>query len=747
MIEKIQICNVASYGAIAEELADLQKINFIYGSNGTGKTTVSRVVADCQSHSQCKLIWKDGSQMERLVYNRDFVDRNFNQSSDFKGIFTLGENDDQVLGKIQSAKAELDQIKGNIVRFNNVLDGNGELTGKRAQLATLESEFENRCWDIKSKYDARFEDAFAGARAKKKDFKNRLLAESKSNTSSSVPLVELEKKAQTVFGEAPVTADLLILPDEGGILAHESDDILAKKVIGKEDVDIAALIQKLGSSDWVKQGRKFYDPDQRVCPFCQQDTPATLESDLNQYFDEIFIADTKKIKELHEAYKIKSDHLLQRIKEQLDDPSEFLNADKLKAEHARLESKIGINLQRLGEKIRESSKPIALESLKDILEVILVLMNNANASIKKHNKMVADIGTEREVLKGQVWRNLLDNEIQTDLATYNGKKAGLDGAIEKLEKKIKESSEEQRKKELEIQTLEKDNTSIQPTINGINELLRSFGFTGFVLAKSDRDRFYQIQRPDGSNAKETLSEGEKSFITFLYFYHLLKGSENESGMTSDRVVVFDDPVSSLDSDVLFIVSNLIKGLFDEVRGEAGTIRQVFVLTHNVYFHKEVSFNPRRCADTRLRDETFWTVRKTSQQSKIKSHDTNPVKTSYELLWIEIREPERDSLAIQNTMRRILENYFKILGNVDPDDICGYFEGNEKLICRSLFSWANDGSHFAHDSLFVSIDDSMVEIYSNVFKRIFEKTDHIAHYNMMMGDSLSGEQIEPTELAS
>ncbi|MBU4270975.1 MAG: AAA family ATPase [Planctomycetes bacterium] len=292
-------------------------------------------------------------------------------------------------------------------------------------------------------------------------------------------------------------------------------------------------------------------------------------------------------------------------------------------------------------------------------------------------------------------------------------------------------------------TLEKDTTSIQPTIDDINALLRSFGFQSFALAKSERERFYKIQRPDGSDVKDTLSEGERGFITFLYFYHLLKGSESESGMTSDRVVVFDDPVSSLDSDILFIVSSLIKGLFDKVRNQSGTIKQVFVFTHNVYFHKEVSFNPGRNADQKLRDETFWTVRKANQESRLQSHKTNPIKTSYELLWLEVKNTNRDNLAIQNTLRRILENYFKILGNVDPDGICEYFKGKEKLICKSLFSWVNDGSHSAHDSLYVSIDPSMVDNYLSVFKQIFEKTGHIEHYKMMMGDSLFEENREDT----
>ena len=136
---------------------------------------------------------------------------------------------------------------------------------------------------------------------------------------------------------------------------------------------------------------------------------------------------------------------------------------------------------------------------------------------------------------------------------------------------------------------------------------------------------------------------------------------------------------------------------NEIRNDNGQIKQVFVLTHNVYFHKEVTFNPKR-SDKALKDETFWTVRKLNQLSKVNKHDTNPIKTSYELLWVEVKNTDRSNLSIQNTLRRILENYFKILGNIDTDSICGLFNGNEKLICKSLFSWVNDGSHFAHDDL-------------------------------------------------
>jgi len=205
-------------------------------------------------------------------------------------------------------------------------------------------------------------------------------------------------------------------------------------------------------------------------------------------------------------------------------------------------------------------------------------------------------------------------------------------------------------------------------------------------------------------------------------------------MTTDHVVVFDDPVSSLDSDILFIVGSLIKGLFDEVRAETGHIKQIFVLTHNVYFHKEVTYNSRRRQNVAMKEESFWVVRKPGLATKVDNHPTNPIKTSYELLWAEVRKPECSNLGIQNTLRRILENYFKILGGIDFDHLCAMFDGKEKIICNSLCSWVHDGSHYAHDDLYVSIDDSMVDSYLSVFRAIFDKSGHSSHYKMMMGDA-------------
>jgi wobble nucleotide-excising tRNase len=162
---------------------------------------------------------------------------------------------------------------------------------------------------------------------------------------------------------------------------------------------------------------------------------------------------------------------------------------------------------------------------------------------------------------------------------------------------------------------------------------------------------------------------------------------------------------------------------------------VFVLTHNIYFHKEVTFDKKRSSG-RLNGESFWIVRKLGLLSKVERHEDNPIKTSYELLWMDVREACRDNTRIENTLRRILEYYFTILGSFDQDTICEKFDGQERFICRSLFSWVNAGSHDAHDDIYVTPSDTTVQNYLKVFRAIFERTGHIGHYEMMMRTDVS-----------
>jgi wobble nucleotide-excising tRNase len=724
MLQSLLIADCASYSTGGQALGPCKPINFIFGTNGSGKTTISRIIADPAAYSACALTWAGGREIERLVYNADFTAKNFNSS--MPGIFTLGEESAETFAKIATGKEQRRSLEGDIHTRQTTLDGGDGTGGKVAELRKLRAELEDKCWALKIKHDAYFRDIFEGFRNSKENFCNKVLGELATNTASAAPLDDVKARAESVFRKGLERKPLLPVPVFADIIELESSPVLVKKV-----VDVAALIGRLGNSDWVKQGRAYLDQSGAQCPFCQQKLLTDLADSLNEYFDEAYLLDMAAIDRLQVAHATYSNVVVAHLDQILALETEYLDNAALRADVERLTQRIELNRRQIERKKTEPSAVVMLDGNASLAAAIGDRLAAANSAISKHNEMVGNLAVEKATVISEAWKCLLEESKDT-LNAYIRARDAADKAVTNLKASIAQKQGDLAAVNAEIVSLERSITSVQPTVTEINGILSSFGFTGFMLATAgENSSLYKIVRADGSDATKTLSEGEKSFITFLYFYHLIRGSTLESGMTADRVVVFDDPVSSLDSDVLFIVSTLIKRVLEEASKGGGQIKQVFVLTHNIYFHKEVSFDSNRKEKCRAH-ETFWIVRKRNNESEIVGYNHNPIKTSYELLWSEVRNPHRSNMTIQNTLRRILENYFKVLGNIDKDEIIEKFEGRDKQVCGSLFSWVNDGSHAVHDDLYVSADDSLVDRYLGVFERIFEQTNHMGHYRMMMG---------------
>ena len=80
-------------------------------------------------------------------------------------------------------------------------------------------------------------------------------------------------------------------------------------------------------------------------------------------------------------------------------------------------------------------------------------------------------------------------------------------------------------------------------------------------------------------------------------------------------------------------------------------------------------------------------------------------------------------------------YFSILGKTKDDTIVDSSSTiEEKMICRSLLSWINDGSHTIPDDLYIDSYTDSIDRYKQIFKEVFFKMGHEAHYKMMMGES-------------
>lgn len=742
MISEINIIPpVATYNSQAI-LNDLRRVNYIFGANGTGKTTISRVIDRADGHGHCQLTWQGGTELECMVYNRDFVDRNFNQDGPLQGVFTLGENQVEAGREIARLQPEIEKVIRDISSLNNQLNGEDGESGKRKELSDLEPELRDKCWKQKELHDSYFKEAYAAAsvRGNKERFKEKVLAEQESNTAELLSLDELKDKAQTIFSSNLERATPLESLSADDLETVKGNALMQKVIVGNQDVDIAALINRLGNSDWVKQGRQYHEQEPEVCPYCQQSTDKQFSDDLAAFFSETYDNDIQAIKQLQTTYQRTSEQLLAAIQRCVELNNPFLNIELFNSEAQTLAERLKSNQARLVKKIDEPSRKIELESVDPLIMRLQALLEEANEVTNEHNGTVANIATEKRTLIAQVWRFVLD-ELSDDLTKYQQDKDRLTRTIDVMEESLRDKKTRFRELHEQVKELEKQTTSIQPTISAINDLLQKFGFHSFSIGEADEGRHYQIVRENGDDASRSLSEGEKTFITFLYFYYLIKGAQSPSGVMTNRVVVFDDPISSLDSDILYIVSSLIKGVMEEARDQNAQIKQVFILTHNVYFHKEISFNRCRQPGRILNEESFWLVKKLQQGSTVERCNENPIRSAYELLWEDVKSSNVSSVSLQNTLRRILENYFTMWGGMSKDEICDRFEGRDKLICQSLFSWVNDGSHSIHDDLYINHGEQTNEVYLRVFKDVFEKADQLGHYNMMVGELDSQEEME------
>lgn len=735
MLTSIHLKDVASYDKNNEEtLGDLKKINFIYGSNGSGKTTISNFLSgnDVDRYQKCRAVWASSTPLKTLVYNKQFREENFGDGQ-ISGVFTLGKATKEEIEEIERKKDSHKEL------ISQIETKKSTLKKQKEALETEKDAFVKDCWkDSYSKYKDEFKEAFVGFMRSRKDFTAKLVSvcESGYNADDILSIEVIRDKASTIFGQKPTPMAPLLVPSFTDITEKESNPIWKTVIVGKDDVDIAGLINQLGVNDWVDKGRN-YITEGNVCPFCQNETITDdFREQLELFFDDTYTTQKNELAEIKIQYETALSTQLTSLKTLLSqekgNKETKLECDLLGSQIKTLESQFSENLEHLKNKIENASNVCELRSTQTTWDEIKQCIEKANESISEHNRIVREFSSELESLKKNIWLYVAE-EAQADYQKHKRKIGGLQTGINAIGRDISGKEAQAKTLDNEIKTLNKNVTSVQPTIDEINRLLTAFGFYNFSLVPSpDAENYYTVKYEDGSLAHKSLSEGEITFITFLYFLQLVKGSHSETGVSEDRIVVVDDPISSLDSNILFIVSTLIKGLIRDIKDDKGRTKQLIVLTHNVYFHKEASFIDGRT--THNNNTNYWIIRKINKLSKIQSYGMdNPIESSYELLWNEIQNWQNNSgITVQNTMRRIVENYFKILGKFGDDDLINKFDTQqERDICRSLLCWINDGSHCLPDDLFIQTPEDEIQRFLDVFKGIFEYTDNLGHYNMMM----------------
>jgi len=716
----------------------LKQSNFFFGPNGSGKTTISRAFVDPSRFAGTTLEWSQPSYpLGVKVYNRDYVDATLTPAGQLPGVFILGEANAEIQAEIES----LTGPNGSIAAAQKALAGlQSSLDAKNRDITDARAALKDAAWAKREDVPAELREMFKGYNNNKDRFLDRLLETATTADSAAEEFTALAQEAAAIFvADAQPLAELSLGRD---IRIEDAPGfpLLGVAVVGSGDVQLAPLIEQLGNADWVQHGRDYLEDSAGLCPFCQQTSPPDLGAQLEAYFDRNYAGQMEQLA----AFRERFESWAQDWATYLDDlPAKpgalgYLDADRWASARGALEKAIDNARAQVDGKLSAPSTLLSIPDLSPHVAAVNAVVREANAAIKGFNNLLKNRSAAKKSFIDRCWVAFARSTLATDLAGYEAVMPGHEEGKRSIEGKVETAEADVRGKESRLRELQAKVTSSRPVIDRINRLLKSVGFESFSLAESaEVENGYTLVRSDGEIATETLSEGERTFIAFLYYYQSLQGSPQDDTESHDLLAVVDDPISSLDSEVLYSVSTLIRKIVEDIPAGLGRVRQLLLFTHNVHFHKNVTYEAHR--GPKLGSRQYGIVRKQiGQHSVIELCDQNPINTAYGWLWEEVKraakQPSTSAVGLQNVLRRILETYFKVIGDVDEPVIVGKFEGSDRVICRSLFAWANDGSHAIFDALEYSPTSSTADANLRVFRRIFEELDHGGHYRMMMGES-------------
>jgi wobble nucleotide-excising tRNase len=752
-ITSITIKNVASYDNSGVTINNLKKLNFFIGSNGSGKSTIARCIRNHslqaslqdQAYKDCKILGYNPSQEEMLIYDELFKQTNFIETNEIKGVFSLNSTNAAIDSKIKEIEAKLDYLRGAEEQLNERERKCSETEQRIHDSIVSNSFYLRRNLNVFSKVK------FQYSGSKESHFNHLISIE--NDMEDDIEFDTLQKEYRKLYDSehSKITNNLENNIWEEAIQSEKNlKEWLVKIIVGHESIEISKLIQNLSMSSWVDSGRIYLEQSGDVCPFCQQPIidKDKLAQDLNAFFDQTYTDNISSLREAGNRYYKSIEQLKQKIKALRDNKLLSDICYKFESELIEVSEK---NLSAVREKLvnpNEQKDVISIELLYQFVEEL-------NQMISENNNNVENLSILQKQWEANCWK-WMRQELDDQINKYNLKKKYLDSIIKPSIALHHQKIEGERAYYVSsIEKLRQLTVNTKDAVDAINVILNNVGFKDFVIEEvpsTSVSTQYRLKRVSGSsqtNIYKSLSEGEKTFISFLYFYQLCIGTDNPNKSSFKKIIVIDDPISSLDNHIMFIVSSIIHKLdiqskSDKHQFKDTNINQIVTLTHNLYFYKEITLGRRpMCQDLayyRVSKDTFGC-------SKIDYSTKSYPADDYTLLWGVIKDnktstgiDEGRNIMLCNVMRRIIDSYVNFIGlrgstgNPTWASINSMDTTNPVYIVASSFiSQINDDSHGVSpldSSYYGNIVRYDTTILFNAFKLIFDEIGP-NHYAMMM----------------
>lgn len=723
----------------------LGKVNFVFAPNGSGKTTISKMLASQPVDAVARSSWQVAqTDLPIRVFNEKYREQVLTER--VNGIFTMGEDSSTANEQIEALNIqkrarvrERDEWKTQIGDDKDESSRSGHLGSIATERGKARESVFDAYRDVDEDVAALIFKGFRNAREKFLTEALRRFA-NKPVVQKEVTWETLKSRALSLAGDKSLRQSLQRV-SVSSIIAGSEIAGLKQSLISSGSGELVALIRRLAHEDWVSEGRQYLENSEGSCPFCQQRLDGGFELKLNDYFSNGFDDLLERAQEIRHEVSTRVSTLRNELS-QLDQAltrDETIDAELFTKLISNVQAAVELVSLRVEEKCLHPTSAIEVEDVGEVLTELRAEVDRVNREVSEHNRLVKNAKQEGQLLIDDGWALFLsEKKVSAALKQFTGIIKKKDEAIQSLRSSIQTSKDADGNCDQEIAGLRKLVSNTGEVADRINKLLKSMGFHRFHVATDDMIiGGYRIVRADGSLAYESLSEGEKSFLCFVYFWESLFGASTSGEQPEDVVAVIDDPISSLDSDTLFIVAAHIRQAAAWAVDGTTNLRQLIVLTHNTQFHHEAAYEVDRSSKEKRH---YYRLVKGMDgvTSVIDDENACRIRGSYPLLWDSVVEAAKNDdesalvrVGVFNIVRRIIEGYFKTIGKVAdyqrPDGLAIF----EERLVLMFHMWASSGSHTIADDIDQTMDTGGTKNFLRIFRRYFDLQGHAAHFDMML----------------
>ena len=690
------------------------KVTFVYGRNGTGKSTLSKIIKD--------------QLLDREVSVFQGYESILGENKKLNSVI-LGEKDKLIDSQISELEDEMKSIQAKIaeIKQNTEKPDDGK-TNYYTNLQEAESAYASHNSALKKKK--------RNAAARIKNMQPQIaspeydIRDFDKDIPSAKELHPEDKKHHELMlkSEAKTAPDIVFPSVDFFDLLKRANIILVKKVI--ERTLIGRLENNENKREFAEKGMHLHAPGD-ICAFCGGVVTQQTFDELKSYFstDEVKAFQKEIATFENELSNIIAEMSTFQINANDFYPEYKARVNELSIKIREERDKIVITLSKIQEAIQKKKAnlftecpSLELDSLPDGLGVLneeykkLVSENNAN-DLKYRQKKA-----KNALRLNEVFNHLKKINYSEELKTLDTLRTKRDSASFILESETNKISckggyEDQINEILSnISKLKEQTQNSEILAKRINNKLRNMVSFELIPTEDEGNIYYSVKSTKTNKLRDIseLSTGEHNIIAFLYFVERLN-EIREGEELKDKIIIFDDPMNSNDDQMQYLIINVLQEL---IRNLEKSNDAIIILTHNKHFYLNVSYGFKPSAQ-----KPFIHLEPYNNATKIKyiSRDKDDFKTSYDALWHELSFLyHTEAVAAEmllNPIRRIIETYIKF-NSINPNDF--YVKHGD---ARKLF---NVNSH-SIDDLEADLNGLTKDEIITLFKECFESNSAVFHF--------------------